>query len=105
MQQNVVPVISHYSETNYICSKQLKSHGCDTGPTKYKNTLQTQNIQTQRFLVHKQTILTMRPPWPAKYCRLMWVEGVAWSAQLIPTAFNLGFLDKCRYYFFQGAPH
>jgi hypothetical protein len=27
------------------------------------------------------------------------VEGVAWSAQRIPTAINFGFLDRCRYFF------
>jgi hypothetical protein len=31
------------------------------------------------------------------------VEGVAWSAQLIPTAVNLGFLDRSRYFFIQVA--
>jgi hypothetical protein len=32
------------------------------------------------------------------------VEGVTWSAQRIPTAVNLGFLDRSRYFFFQVAP-
>jgi hypothetical protein len=32
------------------------------------------------------------------------VAGVAWSAQLIPPAISLGFLDRSRYYFFQVAP-
>jgi hypothetical protein len=32
------------------------------------------------------------------------VEGVAWSAQRIPTAINLGFLDRSRYFFIQVAP-
>jgi hypothetical protein len=27
-------------------------------------------------------------------------EGVAWSAQRIPTAVNLGFLDQSRYFYF-----
>jgi hypothetical protein len=31
-------------------------------------------------------------------------EGVAWSAQPIPTAVNLGFLDWSRYFFIQVAP-
>jgi hypothetical protein len=31
------------------------------------------------------------------------VEGVAWSAQRIPTAVNLGFLDQSRYFFIQVA--
>jgi hypothetical protein len=32
------------------------------------------------------------------------VEGVAWSAQRIPMAVNLGFLDRSRYFFIQVAP-
>jgi hypothetical protein len=31
------------------------------------------------------------------------IEGVAWSAQRIPTVTNLGFLDRSRYFFFQVA--
>jgi hypothetical protein len=30
--------------------------------------------------------------------------GVTWLAQRIPTAVNLGFLDRSRYFFFQVAP-
>jgi hypothetical protein len=36
------------------------------------------------------------------------VEGVAWSVQQIPTAVNLGFLDRGQYFFIQVAanyPH
>jgi hypothetical protein len=32
------------------------------------------------------------------------IEGVAWSAQRIPTVVNLGFLDWSRYFFLQVAP-
>jgi hypothetical protein len=38
------------------------------------------------------------------YCQLLRVEGVAWSAQRIPTAVNVGFLDRSRYFFSQVAP-
>jgi hypothetical protein len=31
------------------------------------------------------------------YCQFLRVEGVAWSAQQIPTAVNLGFLDRMIY--------
>jgi hypothetical protein len=31
-------------------------------------------------------------------------EGVAWSAQRIPAAVNLGFLDRSLYFFIQVAP-
>jgi hypothetical protein len=32
------------------------------------------------------------------------LEGVAWSAQQIPTAVDLGFLNRSRYIFIQVAP-
>jgi hypothetical protein len=38
------------------------------------------------------------------YCQPLRVEGVAWSAQWIPTAVNLGFLDRSHYFFIQVAP-
>jgi hypothetical protein len=37
-------------------------------------------------------------------CQLLRIEGVAWSAQRIPTVVNLGFLDRSSYFFFQVAP-
>jgi hypothetical protein len=40
----------------------------------------------------------------AAWCQPLRVEGVAWSAQRIPTAVNLGFLDRSRYFFIQVAP-
>jgi hypothetical protein len=46
--------------------------------------------------------------WPTATGRLILVPyfvGVAWSARLVPTAVNLGFLDRSRYFFFQVAPH
>jgi hypothetical protein len=52
-------------------------------------------------LVSEQTISTERPP------RLR-IEGVAWSAQRIPTVVNLGFLDRSRYFSFKyihSCPH
>jgi hypothetical protein len=36
------------------------------------------------------------------------IEGVAWSAQRIPTVVNLGFLDRSRYFSFKqllSCPH
>jgi hypothetical protein len=33
-------------------------------------------------------------------CQRLRREGVAWSAQRIPTVVNLGFLDRSRYFFF-----
>jgi hypothetical protein len=37
------------------------------------------------------------------YCRLLWVEGVAYSAQWISTAINLSFLDWSCYFLIQVA--
>jgi hypothetical protein len=49
------------------------------------------------------------PRVPFKYrnilvCQLLRIEGVAWSAQRIPTAVNFGFLDRSRYFSIQVAP-
>jgi hypothetical protein len=53
-------------------------------------------------LVRKRTIPTERPPLVGEVsANLLPVEGVAWSAQRIPTAVNLRFLDRSRYFFFQ----
>jgi hypothetical protein len=56
-------------------------------------------------LVGERTMPAERPPFVGKvvptYLR---IEGVAWSAQRIPTVINLGFLDRSRYFFFQVAP-
>jgi hypothetical protein len=38
------------------------------------------------------------------YCQPLRVEDAAWSAQRIPTAVNLGFLDRSHYFFIQVAP-
>jgi hypothetical protein len=52
-------------------------------------------------VVRKRTIPTERPPLVGEVST---VEGVAWSAQGILTAVNLGFLDRSRYFFIQVAP-
>jgi hypothetical protein len=38
-------------------------------------------------------------------CQLLRIEGVAWSAQKIPTAVNFGFLDRGRYFLEKLALH
>jgi hypothetical protein len=38
------------------------------------------------------------------YFQLLRTEGVAWSAQRIPMAVNLDFLDRSRYFSIQVAP-
>jgi hypothetical protein len=49
-------------------------------------------------VVRKRTIPTERLVQPLR------VEGVAWSAQRIPTVVTLGFLDRSRDFFIQVAP-
>jgi hypothetical protein len=68
---------------------------------------------SETWVLKKKKILGLSPQ--ANYtdlataaCRRSWcqplrVEGVAWSAQRIPTAVNLGFVDRSRYFFIQGA--
>jgi hypothetical protein len=56
-------------------------------------------------VVRKRTIPTERPPLVGEVsANILRVEGVAWSAQRIPTAVSLGFLDRSRYFFIQVAP-
>jgi hypothetical protein len=46
------------------------------------------------LLVRKRTIPTESPPLVGEVSvKLLRIEGVTWSAQRIPTAVNLGFLD------------
>jgi hypothetical protein len=45
-----------------------------------------------------------RPPLVGEVVTNLRIEGVAWSAQRIPTVVNLGFLDRSPYFFFQVAP-
>jgi hypothetical protein len=53
-------------------------------------------------LVRKRTIPTERPPLVGEVsANLKRIEDVAWSAQRIPTAVNLGFLDRSRYFPFK----
>jgi hypothetical protein len=49
-------------------------------------------------LVHERTIPTERPPLVGEVsANFLRIEGVAWSAQRIPTVINLGFLDRITY--------
>ena len=89
-----------------------------TTDTHYRHTLQTHSfsILTQRTypcnifigvklnsvaLVRERTIPTERPPpvgkVSANFCGKM---GVTWSAQRVPTAVSLCFLDGSRYFFY-----
>ena len=56
-------------------------------------------------LVRELTIPTERPPPVGEVSANFWgYRGVTWSAQRIPTAVNLCFLDRSRYFFIQAAP-
>ena len=53
-------------------------------------------------LVRERTIPTERPPPVGEVsAQLLRIEGVTWSAQRIPTAVNLCFLDRSRYFLFK----
>jgi hypothetical protein len=65
------------------------------------------SLQTKQIpwlLVRKRTIPTERPPRPANLVPTFSGGGIAWSSQRIPTAVNLCFRDRSRYFFFQIAP-
>jgi hypothetical protein len=52
-----------------------------------------------------QANYTERPPLVGEVrANFLRIEGVAWSAQRIPTAVNLGFVDRSRYFSIQVAP-
>jgi hypothetical protein len=55
-------------------------------------------------LVHKRTQPTERDRRLSAKCQLLRIEGVAWSAQRIPTAVSLGFLNPDSYFSIQVAP-
>jgi hypothetical protein len=54
-------------------------------------------------LNRNRTIPTEQMPRPAKLVPAFRLEGVVWSAQRFPTAVNLSFLDRSRYFFMQVA--
>jgi hypothetical protein len=57
----------------------------------------TKKKKTPWLLVRKRTIPTERPPLVGEVsAKLLRMKGVAWPAQRIPTAVNLGFLDQSR---------
>jgi hypothetical protein len=56
-------------------------------------------------LVRTRTIPTERPPLVGEVsANFLQIDGVAWSVQRIPTAVNLSFLDRSRYFSIQVAP-
>jgi hypothetical protein len=65
----------------------------------YEKKTKLRGLSTQANCTDRATAACQR-----SWCQLLWVEGVAWSAQRIPTADNLGFPDRSRYFFFQVTP-
>jgi hypothetical protein len=64
-----------------------------------------QTKQTPLPLVRKRTIPTERPPPIGGFeCQLLWTEGCLGRCRGTPTAVNISFLDRSRYFFFQMAP-
>jgi hypothetical protein len=60
-----------------------------------------------RYTEHTQWLLFRKRNLPTDCdcsAKLVPLEVVAWSVRRIPTPVNFGFLDRSRYYFFQGAP-
>jgi hypothetical protein len=52
-----------------------------------------------------QANYTERPPLVDEVCaNFLRLDGIAWSAQRIPTAVKLGFQDRSRYFSIQVAP-
>ena len=82
---------------------------CEVETWKAEN-IMTQNRQTNKqtnsvALVRERTIPTERPPPVGEVsANVCGYRGVTWSAQRIPTAVNLCFLDRNRYFFIQVAP-
>jgi hypothetical protein len=60
------------------------------------------------FYLFLESVLHASTEWPPLVSEVsghfLRLEGVAWSAQRIPTAVNPGFLDRSRYFFIQVAP-
>jgi hypothetical protein len=59
--------------------------------------------QTPWLLIRKQNIPTERPPLVGEITAHFAGRSVAWSAQWVPTAVNLGFLDRSGYFLNQVA--
>jgi hypothetical protein len=72
---------------------------------KQKPDLQSATKQTPWPLACKRTIRTELPPLVGEvHANFCWYRGVAWLAQWVRTAVNLGFLYWSRYFFISAAP-
>jgi hypothetical protein len=69
-----------------------------------RSTCQRNKEQTPWLLIRKRTIPSEDRRHRRSECRLLREQGVAWSAQRIQTAVNLGFLDRSRDYIFKVVP-
>jgi hypothetical protein len=69
-----------------MCSEGRKNVAC--GPKNLKRT-ELRGFDPRANYTDRETTACWR-----SYCQLLRIEGVAWSAQRIPTVVNLGFLDE-----------
>jgi hypothetical protein len=84
---NLFPVVSLIAQVSFSSKQETKAE------------------QTSWLLIRKPTVPTEWPPRPAKSCPLLQLEDVVWSAQRIPSAVNLCFLERSRYILFKIAPN
>jgi hypothetical protein len=104
---NDAPHSTKHSTQNYTNNKGHTTHNEYNANilTATTNTITTTIKKTPWPLVPKQTIPTERPKLVGEVsANFLRIEGVAWSAQRIPTAVNIGFHDRSHYFFFQVAP-
>jgi hypothetical protein len=83
------------------CMRLLESYGvCSQGEHEGRTKLKLSSMA----LVRERTIPTKRSPpvgeVSANFCGL---RGFTWSAQRVPTAVNLYFLDRSRYLFYSSS--
>jgi hypothetical protein len=92
----------------YVTFKRDNLKTCLAGYTRLGKGIQyVMNIKNLNSvtLVRERTIPTERQPLFGEVkANFLRIEGVAWSAQQIPTVVNLGFLDRSRYFFLRVAP-
>jgi hypothetical protein len=71
--------------------------------TKFINFLRYRNLNLNSVAFSPQANNTDRATAACRrsYCQLLWIEGVAWSAQRIPTAVNSVFLNGAATFTFK----
>jgi hypothetical protein len=89
-------LVPWYGFSAYILYTSV-SHDVYFG-TKLKKT-KLRGLSTQANYTDRATAACRR-----SYCKLLRIESVAWSAQRVPKAVNLGFLDRSRNFSVQTVP-